>query len=87
MPLAVAQCDGLADKANPLGDLPIASALVRGNGVCRIPRKRAMDLPAIVQREDAAIMPDHKRKDRGLSQFFIVNAAVIRLVLRRQQVK
>ena len=87
MPLALPQCDGLPDKANLRGDFLVAAALPCGDGISRIPGKRAMDLPAIVQRENAAVMPNHKRKDRRLSQFLVVNAAVYRPRLRRQQVK
>ena len=87
MPTAFAQCDGLPDKTDLRGILLLATALICGDGVWRIPGKRVMDLPAILQREDAAVMPDHKRKDRRLSQFLVVNAAVFRPVLGRQQVK
>src|ERR1019366_5589641 len=87
MPLEVAQCDGLTDKANLRCDLWVAPARVRGGGVWYIPGKRAIYLPAISQRQNAIIMPDHKRKDRRLSQLFIVGAAVYGLLLRRQQAK
>src|ERR1035437_8287505 len=87
MPLEVAQCDGLTDKANLRCDLWIAPARVRGDCIWCIPAKRAINLPAISQRENAIIMPDHKWKDRRLGQLFIVPAAVCGPLLRRQQAK
>src|ERR1035437_4020646 len=83
MPLEVAQCDGLTDKANLRCDLWIAPARVRGDCIWCIPAKRAINLPAISQRENAIIMPDHKWKDRRLGQLFIVPAAVCGPLLRR----
>ena len=59
MPLDVTQCDGLADKTNPRGDLRLAPALTGSIGIRRGLGKRAIYLPAIVQRENAVIALDH----------------------------
>ena len=75
--------DGLAERgrAPPPSSHPFAVAASRAHG------ERAIDGSALGQRQVAVAMPDRKRKDRRLGQFFIVEAVVTGAALRRQQAK
>src|SRR5260221_4727565 len=85
--LDLVQGYALADQTRLRCDFRRTSEPARHDRILRIACKPTIYLPAIRRRQKPIATPDRKRKDRRLSQFLVVSAGAIRLLLRRQRAK
>ena len=79
-----AKFDGLSDQADLCCDLGGTGA-IRSDDIPRISSELAIDVSALVRCERSALAFDGERKDRRQGHLFIVDAAVGRALLQRQE--